>query len=333
MSRNIRGLNTTTFEVPEGINITVSPSAVVPIIEPPNIYTTSTGQIIGVPAGSGLTISRGADYRATDGSVIYRPAGAIIPVGWTIILTTTTTTGTVWTTPSGGVVHAKPGSTIPPNWVPSSIPYDDSKAFTSEYIIPTASQDGWYINPATGEVKVIKKGERIPPEWRTATVDQIPEGTTEVAVAAASGTWDVATREEHVAGFKKKSTTYYTEIIAGIIGAVGVLGVSYIGYLYVTNPQEITTFISRFDQLKSIVVDTAVLSVAIATIVGISFVSYEFLKAYEITGTITGAIGSLTADTIEVLISAIVEAAETLFLDAWSAIKSFLDNWHPFSPF
>jgi hypothetical protein len=120
-------------------------------------------------------------------------------------------------------------------------------------------------------------------------------------------------------------------IVGKILLAVGVVGVSYIGYLFITDPGKVRKYVEEFDSLKTLAVDASQMLIAIVIVVGISFVSYEFWQAYENTGTFGGAIGELTADVIETLVGAVVTATETLASDAWEAIKSglkeILPNW------
>lgn len=287
-------------------------------------------------SGAFVLARQAGQYRAPDGTIMFRNVGSPVPVNWVFIspLSATTTAGTVWNTPSGGVAYALPGSSIPPNWTKNTkIAYDESKAFLVESIIPTAGQDGWYKNQDTGEVKIIKKGETIPSRWRTATVDEIPSGGESQAVAAASGTWDITTTSEHNAKYTESTTFPVMQTVAAIIGVIGAAGVVYVGYLYVMKPQEIKRFIERFDQLKTIVVDGALLAIAISIIIGISFVSYEFWKAYDEAGSVPGALGLMASNIIEVFVKGVVQAAETLFIDAWEAFKEFWSNWHPLNPF
>lgn len=120
-------------------------------------------------------------------------------------------------------------------------------------------------------------------------------------------------------------------MVGSIIGVIGVAGVSYVGYLYLTNPTGFKNYAERLHSLIGIGIDLGYFTILLAIIVGISFISYEFFNAYSQTGTVAGALGKLTVDVIEVLVSAIVDAVETIVSDAVSfvggEVKSVIPSW------
>lgn len=100
-----------------------------------------------------------------------------------------------------------------------------------------------------------------------------------------------------------------------IIAVVGLAGIGYVGYLIVTNPEGAKVFLSRFAELKELIVDSAQLLVSFGVIAAIGFISYEFILAYEKAGDVPGAIASLTASTIETFITVLVTVIEDLVVD------------------
>jgi hypothetical protein len=309
------------------------------------------------------TLSTGNYYQTPNGLITYLASGVAVPDGWVITVNQETPiiiqtpsvpipqtdpntpgvggsgyidpnaqlnlVGSVWITPGGGIVYANAGSTIPADWKKSPLPFDPSKGWDVGAYLPTTT-GGWYEDPTTGTKYLLASGQAIPPTYITTSSPNGPNDPTGNQVDPNGQNretpYDIATKMSN----STSSTVIPT--IAKILGLLGVAGVSYVGYLYLFKPQEIRTFIMKFDELKTLIVDSAQMAIAVATIIGISFVSYEFWISYEKTGTFGGAIGDLTAKTIETLVEAGIDAIETLFLDAWEAFKTFWSNWHPLNP-
>src|SRR3990172_9235576 len=127
------------------------------------------------------------------------------------------------------------------------------------------------------------------------------------------------------------TSTIPWETVGKVIAVIGAAGVAYVGYLYVTSPKGFRDYAERLSELTGIVIDLGYMLIILAIIAGLSFVAYEFFNAYSETGSVAGAIGKLTADTIETLVSAIVDAIEELAKDAWNfvwgEVSSVFPSW------
>jgi hypothetical protein len=115
-------------------------------------------------------------------------------------------------------------------------------------------------------------------------------------------------------------------LVGKIIGAVGLAGVGYTGYLILTNPEGAKVFLQRFTDLKGLIVDSMQLLLAFGIIAAIGFVSYEFTVAYNETGSVPGALASMGADAVEGFVKILVETIEDLVVDLGHWIGSEVDK-------
>lgn len=111
-------------------------------------------------------------------------------------------------------------------------------------------------------------------------------------------------------------------LVAKIAAVVGAGGLAYVSVLIITNPDKAKRYLSRFYEFRDMIVTGAVLAVAFAIIGLSSFIAYEFYAAYQQTGTIGGALGLLTAKTLEELVKILVEVLEVSIRE----IGDFIDT-------
>lgn len=265
------------------------------------------------PAGQ-IMLSPGGTYLTPSGNIYKLPPLAPVPPGWTLVPSQLTSTGTVWTTAGGGTVFALPGSEIPSTWLPSPVAYDSSKAILIQNNVSLSPEGGGWYSDLQGNPTFVPGGIPVPVGWRTTYA---PTNST-------IGTGiDPAFDPSKAQGNAPPTTkTYFADTVSMVLGVIGMAGVGYIGYLFVTNPAAIRVYVEDLSKVKDLAIDVAAIAAAIAFLAGISFFNYEFFKAYEDTGSVAGALGQLTADTITIIVETIVTAAETLLKDLFNSVSS-----------
>ena len=284
---------TPTYSVSKGVRTLVALTAPAP--KPP-------GPVSSLPAtpptddntkAPSYAVSRGGFYVAgTTGVRMYLAPGMPVPTGWypdtgTIAPTAPVPAAQVPTVAQAVIAQMVPlaGSTTPDEWVPVN---------TDDPTQPVSSGET-YVS-GDGKAVVVPKGTPIPADWKpiTSVVDLEPMPGGGVVISKG---WDFTTL------FK-------------VLGVVGVAGLAYLTYLAVAHPAQARAFLAGFTEFKDLVVDSSQLLIALGIISGIAFVSYEFIGAYQATGSVAGAIGQLTADVIETMVMAVVDALEQLIKDA-----------------
>jgi len=225
-----------------------------------------------------------------------------------------------YVTSDGSTISVAPNTMIPDNWVPvvSTVFSRETNKHTgvveaTDYIQTTDVPEGYETyNLPNGNYIVVRKGLQHPASWelvQTTSNNQTDLGPTVdpfgnlpmdlVPMPSDTTTWpslDSAT-------------------LGKIIAIVGIAGISYIGYLFLFKPAQIKYFIQQFDELTSLVVDSAMLVAAIGFLVAVSFVSYEFFVSYEKTGTVGGALGDMAAKSLVEFINIFIDAVEQIGKD------------------
>lgn len=270
-----------------------------PVSKPPT-PPPSPPQPTPAPAGvaaPSYAVSKGGFYLAANtGARILLPPGMPIPPGWTPDVGTPAPTAPVPaaqvpTVAQSVIAQTLPlvGSTTPDQWTPVNTDDPTQPVSTGETYV---SGDGKSI--------VVPKGTPVPADWKpiTSVVDLEP-----------------------MPGGGSSSTTITFPTILKIMGVLGAVGLGYLTYLAVAHPSQARAFLAGFTEFKDLVVDSSQLLIALGIISGIAFVSYEFIGAYQATGSVAGAIGKLTADVIETMVMAVVDALEQLAKDLGSWIS------------
>lgn len=277
-----------------------------PVPKPPgNATSPDSGPPAPAPtAAPNYQVSRGGFYIAVPtGARLLLPPGMPIPPGWLPDTGTPTPTPPVPAAQVPAVAQQVVAVSYPGADPSQSLPSDPSTWTEVNSDDPTlpVSQGGLYVS-GDGKAIDLPPGTPIPADWKPITsvvnLEPMPGG-----------------------GASPQGVSIPT--ILKIVGVVGVAGIAYLGYLAVTNPEGARFFLSRFTELKGLVVDSSQLLIALGVIGAIGFVSYEFIGAYESEGSVAGALGKLTADVIETMVMAIVSAIEDLVKDAanWVADK------------
>jgi hypothetical protein len=123
----------------------------------------------------------------------------------------------------------------------------------------------------------------------------------------------------------------FSEQVGKAVLILGSVGVIYVSYLWVMHPQQLKAYLNRFAELKSLFVDMSQLMAAIAVIVGLGFIGYEFSVSYERKGSVVAAIADMTARTFETFVSVIVDVIGDLLSDLWGWLKQELKDIFTFN--
>lgn len=102
------------------------------------------------------------------------------------------------------------------------------------------------------------------------------------------------------------------QAVAKVIAVVGVGSIGYLTYLVIVSPDRAKKYLQQFSELKDVFYNTALLLSAFAFIAAISFITYEFALAYKQAGSVGGALGLLTANTLKVFVEAFLELIKDL---------------------
>lgn len=291
------------------------------------------------------TYSTGANYISTSGATLYLASGTVVPDGWVLETNQTAPTDDPTIVPfvnsAGTVLNVKVASTvIPPGYKPQnpgSYQYKTWDRMQYSFGIFTVNEQVAPSDPQpNGPCYLISYTYSSVPNQQVKDLPISEKDVIDTAAIVDAGTINQNIDDGNAkrnAGTKPSlppSTINWT-LVGSIIGVVGVAGVSYIGYLYITNPTGFRHYAENLHSLIGIGIDIGYFMILCAIIAGISFIGYEFFNAYNQTGSVSGAIGLLTADTIEVLVSAIVDAVEVLVSDAWNfawgEIQSVVPSW------
>lgn len=247
--------------------------------------------------------------------------------------------GGTYIAPSGATVQVPPNVAVPADWSPTTVVITDGVANniivapdTSAASVQQIQQNidtvgsayvsdgGYYQTPSGGSVVLVPAGNPIPQTWVSVT-NYITDDQKENAIVAP-------------ADIPKTQTTPIMDAVGKILAIAGVGVIGYTGYLFVYKPAELRAYIEQLKTIKELAVDSAYLAGAIAFLVGISFVSYEFMVSYEKTGTIGGAIGDMLAESLEFLAGVLIDTFEQLAKDLWNWIKKELSElWDAINPF
>jgi hypothetical protein len=229
----------------------------------------------------------------------------------------------------------KPTTTLPPSTQPPAIPSAPGVAPSPSVLAPPQppatldiSRGGFYIAGETGNRLYLAPGLPIPPGWTPDVGTKEPEKDIPVADVPAAAA--VVVQEEIPGAFENKSASNLL-LWLKIAGVIGVAGISYVAYLAVKQPAAARYYINCFKEFKDLVVDSSQLLIGAGIMLTVGFVSYQFIAAYQDKGSVAAAIASMTADTIEVLVLAIVDTIEQLAKDAWDfvwgEVKSVVPSW------
>lgn len=257
------------------------------------------------PSSLPAQVSTGGVYVAPSGATVQVPAGVSVPAEWS------QTTAVIEAGTANNIIVA-------PDTSQQSIQQMQQNIATTGSA--TVSDGGYYQNPTGGQIVLVPKGNPIPASW-VKVDDYITQDQKDTAVVAP-------------AYIPKTVGTPIMDLVGKIIGIAGIGVIGYTGYLFVYRPAELRAYIEQLKTIKELAVDSAYLAGAIAFLVGISFVSYEFLVSYEKTGTIGGAIGDMLAESLEFLVGVLIDTFEQLAKDLWEWIKKELTAlWDAINPF
>lgn len=235
-----------------------------------------------------IPVSPGQNYITPSGMTIYIAQGQPIPADWKAAGQITN-------------LEAMPTFPVPP---PEQNPDDWTPVNSDDPTLPVSPGQN-YVS-GDGKTIYLAAGTLIPAGWLpiTSLVDLEPMPTfPDDNTSSGSGTLPNA-----------------WQIAAKIGTVIGVVGISYVGYLYLFKPAEIRHFLVRYEELKTLIVDTSQMLIAIGILVAISFVSYEFAVSYAAKGTFVGAIADMIARGIEEFVTILFDVLGDLIKEAWEYI-------------
>jgi hypothetical protein len=183
---------------------------------------------------------------------------------------------------------------------------------------------GWSLYSAyVGSVKVyIAMPSTYPSKSDWVKLNQLIElptgGTTTANKLPTDGSSSGSSSSFSWGGITTSSTL---RLVGEIAAVVGIAGLGYVGYLIVVDPSAAQAYLGRFEELKGLIVNGALIIGAMAFIGALGFVVIEFMAAYQQAGSIGGALGLLTADILETFVTALIELTKELF----SELGDFID--------
>lgn len=278
-----------------------------------------------------IPVSSGQNYVAPSGTTIYLPQGQPIPGDWK---------------PAGQITNLEPQSPTKPIPVPKVPPPDlsaaDNVVSPGGYYTMVGAPTYMYIYIPTGALvpsgfKIVNAGPQIA-DLPKSVGGYYTKGDESANIYILEGGNVPPGYTLYVKSPPPPPPPKYNsnlpdawQLAANIGAVVGVAGISYLGYLYIFKPSEIRAFIVRFEELKTLVVDSSQMLVAIGILVALSFFSYEFAVSYANKGTFTGAIADMIARGIEEFVTIFFDVLGDLIKEAWDfvigEIKSILPSW------